>query len=178
MNKPLNLTFENSYEKNLTFDDVFQRILSFMSRDPNGKYRLMVGTDSHVHSYNKGTKFITAIVIAQQGTGVWACIRKRTIPKKFLNLHEKISMETSLTEELVSLFTEEKMNQLVDIILPSIYNGASFAIEGHLDIGNGERNKTRLLVTEMIARLQSIGIEPKIKPDAIVASTYANRYTK
>jgi len=30
----------------------------------------------------------------------------------------------------------------------------------------------------MVARLESIGVEPKIKPDAFVASSYANRFTK
>lgn len=51
-------------------------------------------------------------------------------------------------------------------------------MEGHLDIGAGARNKTRQFVKEMVARIESMGLEPKIKPDAFVASSYANRYTK
>ncbi len=84
----------------------------------------------------------------------------------------------TLTEEIVSMFTEKRKEQLINIVLPHIYKGASFTIEGHIDIGAGRRNKTRIFVNEMVARMESIGVEPKIKPEAFVASCYANRYTK
>ena len=170
------ITFQNLQEKNMTFDIVFQRILSFMSRNPAGNYQLMIGTDSQVHA--KHTTFITGIVIMNKGKGAWACIRKVVLPRKVLRLHEKISYEMTLTEEIVSLFTENKKNQLIDVVLPFVYQGATFSIEGHIDIGAGRRNKTRDFVNEMVARIESIGIEPKIKPDSFVASSYANKYTK
>jgi len=170
------ITFRNLQERNMPFEAVFTRIVSFMKRNPIGHYRLMIGTDSQVHA--KHTTFITGIVIQNKGKGAWACIRKVIVPRKVLRLHEKISYETTLTEEVVSLFTEEKKNQLIDIVLPYIYQGSTFVIEGHIDIGSGARNKTREFVNEMVARMESIGIEPKIKPDSFVASSYANKYTK
>jgi uncharacterized protein len=170
------MTFQNLKEKSMTFDIVFQRISSFMLRNPRGNYRLMIGTDSQVHP--KHTTFITGIVIQNKGKGAWACIRKIIVPRKMLALHEKISYETTLTEEVVSLFTEERKNELIDIVLPYIYGGATFSMEGHIDIGSGSRNKTSEFVNEMVARIESIGIEPKIKPDSFVASSYANKYTK
>ncbi len=136
----------------------------------------MVGTDSQVHCNR--TVFITGIVIQNEGKGAWACIRKNIVPRKMLHLHERISYETSLTEEIVSLFTTERKNEMINIVLPYIYQGATFSMEGHLDIGAGKRNKTREFVNEMVTRMESIGVEPKIKPDAFVASSYANRYTK
>jgi uncharacterized protein len=169
-------SFQNLQERNLTFEQVFERILRFMSRQPAGNYRLMVGTDSQVHP--ESTRFITGIVIQNEGKGAWACIRKTTVPRKMQQLHERISFETSLTEEVVALFNEEKKNAMIDIVLPHVYKGATFAIEGHIDIGSGPRNKTREFVNEMVARLESMGLEPKIKPDAFVASSYANRFTK
>jgi uncharacterized protein len=147
-----------------------------MNRNPRGNYRLMVGTDSQVHCNR--TIFITGIVIQNEGKGAWACIRKNIIPRKMLHLHERISYETSLTEEIVSLFTTERKNEMISIVLPYVYQGATFTMEGHLDIGAGKRNKTREFVNEMVTRMESIGVEPKIKPDAFVASSYANRYTK
>jgi len=168
--------FENLSEKRMTFEQVFQNIRSFLLRDPTGNYKLMFGTDSQVHSHY--TKFITGIVIQRKGKGVWACIRKVIVPRKMNSLHERISYETTLTEEVVSMFTEEKRNELINIILPNIYRGASFTIEGHIDIGAGRKNKTRIFVNEMIARMESIGIDAKIKPEAFVASCYANRFTK
>ncbi len=168
--------FQNLQEKNMSFEDVFHHIVDFMREDPKGNYRLIVGTDSQVHKTT--TVFITGIVILNESHGVWACIRKVIIPRKMLHLHERISLELSYTEEIVSMFTEEKKKYLIDLILPFIYEGSSFTMEGHIDIGSGKRNKTREFVQEMVARIESIGVEPKIKPNAFVASHYANRYTR
>ena len=176
-NHPLHqLLFQNLKESNLSFDDVFQRIEEFMKMQPNGNYRLMVGTDSQVHRTQ--TIFITGIVIQNEGHGVWACIRKVSIPRKMTALHERISLELSLTEEIVSMFTEERKSRLIEIVLPHLYQGATFTMEGHIDIGAGKRNKTSEFVKEMVTRIESMGVEPKIKPNAFVASSYANRYTK
>ena len=170
------LLFQNLQEKNLSFEKVFERILSFMNIKPSGNFRLMIGTDSQVHATY--TIFITGIVIQNQGSGVWACIRKFVVPRKMTALHERISLELTLTEEIVSLFTDERKNRLIEVVLPYLYQGATFSMEGHIDIGSGKRNKTREFVKEMVTRMESMGVEPKIKPNAFVASSYANRYTK
>ncbi|WP_235924895.1 ribonuclease H-like YkuK family protein [Neobacillus sedimentimangrovi] len=178
MNHPraTGLLFKNLQETQMSFEQVFERIVEFISSDPCGNYRLMIGTDSQVHKSQ--TTFITGIVIQNVGKGVWACIRKVIVPRKMTQLHERISLELSLTEEIVSLFTSERKNTLINLVLPHIYDGASFTIEGHIDIGAGKRNKTSEFVKEMVTRMESMGVEPKIKPDAFVASSYANRYTK
>lgn len=168
--------FQNLQEHKMSFEQVFERIIRFMKLNPSGKYRLMVGTDSQVHK--RHTIFITGIVIQNAGKGVWACIRKVVVPRKMNQLHERISLELSLTEEIVSMFTEERKNHLISIVLPYIYQGATFSMEGHIDIGSGKRSKTSVFVKEMVARMESMGVEPKIKPNAFVASSYANRYTK
>jgi predicted RNase H-related nuclease YkuK (DUF458 family) len=168
--------FQNLQETGMTFEQVFERIVKFMGNNPSGNFRLMVGTDSQVHKSQ--TTFITGIVIQNEGKGVWACIRKVVVPRKMLHLHERISLELSLTEEIVSMFTEERKSELINIVLPFLYQGATFTMEGHIDIGAGKRNKTSEFVKEMVARMESIGVEPKIKPNAFVASSYANRYTK
>lgn len=170
------LTFQNLSKKKMSFEDVFQEILGFMAKNPQGNYKLMIGTDSQ--AFARHTRFITGVVIQREGKGAWACMRKFIVPRKIENLHEKISIETSLTEEIAFLFTEEKKNTLINVVLPHVYKGASFTMEGHLDIGAGNRNKTREYVNEMVARIEAMGIEAKIKPDAYVASGYANRYTK
>lgn len=170
------LIFQNLSHHHMSFDQVLTHILTFMKQDPRGEYRLMLGTDSQVHPSH--TLFITGIVIQRIGKGAWACYRKEVVPRKMTTLHERISYETSLTEQVASLFTEECKKQLIDVVLPHIYKGATFSIEGHIDIGAGDRNRTRVYVNEMMARIESLGMEAKIKPDSIVASSYANRYTK
>ncbi|MDN3017319.1 ribonuclease H-like YkuK family protein [Paenibacillus sp. BSR1-1] len=169
-------SFQNLQENGMSFEQVFERIVEFMKINPNGNYRLMVGTDSQVH--RSTTIFITGIVIQNEGHGVWACIRKVIVPRKMTHLHERISLELSLTEEIVSMFTDDRKTELINIVLPYLYQGATFTIEGHIDIGAGKRNKTSEFVKEMVTRIESMGVEPKIKPDAFVASSYANRYTK
>ena len=169
-------SFQNLQKKGMSFDQVFEHIVKFMRLQPCSNYRLMVGTDSQVHTTK--TVFITGIVILNEGHGVWACIRKVIIPRRMLHLHERISYELSLSEEIVSLFTEERKNQLINIVLPYIYQGATFTMEGHIDIGAGKKNKTSEFVNEMVTRMEAMGVEPKIKPNAFVASSYANRYTK
>ncbi|QCR33834.1 ribonuclease H-like YkuK family protein [Lysinibacillus sp. SGAir0095] len=171
-----NITFQNLSQKNMTFEMVFRNIEQFMEKDPTGNFRLMFGTDSQ--AFSRETRFITGIVIQQERKGVWACFRKVIIPRKMTNLYERISYETTLTEEVVALFTDQKKNALIDIVLPHIYKGASFSIEGHIDIGSGTRNKTSIFVKEMISRMNTLGIKAKIKPDSFVASSYANRFTK
>lgn len=169
-------TFQNLQERNMSFEDIFERIIRFMKLNPDGNFKLMVGTDSQVHETT--TTFITGIVIQNVGKGVWACIGSHSVSRAMKHLHERISFETSLTEEVVSLFTEKRKKEMIGIILPFLYQGATFQLEGHLDIGAGKRNKTRQFVEEMVSRIGLTGFEPKIKPEAFVASTYANRFTK
>ncbi len=169
-------SFKNLQEDSLNFETVYHRILSFMQKDPSGEYKLMVGTDSQVHQSK--TLFITGIVIQNAGKGAWACIKEQEIPRKMIHLHERISFETALTEEVVAMFLEDKKERLMDVVLPHVYRGGSFTMEGHLDIGSGKRNRTKEFVKEMVMRLKSLGVEPKIKPEAFVASCYANRFTK
>ncbi|PAV29004.1 hypothetical protein CIL05_13570 [Virgibacillus profundi] len=172
----LSFSFQNLSQRKMSFEDVFHHISQYMMKDETGNYCLMFGTDSQIHT--NYTLFITGIVIQRKSKGAWACIRRVIIPRKMTNLHERISFETTLTEEVVSMFTEERKNLLIDIVLPHIYKGASFTIEGHIDIGSGKRNKTHIFVKEMVSRMESLGLEPKIKPEAFVASSYANRFTK
>ncbi|WP_138418824.1 ribonuclease H-like YkuK family protein [Aquibacillus sediminis] len=171
-----NMKFRNLSEKNMSFDRVFEHIIDFMKQDPKANYRLIVGTDSHVHKLH--TIFITGIVIKREGKGAWCCLLPVKINRKFMNLHEKISMETSLTEQVAYLFDEEKKKQLIDIVLPHIYRGSSFTMEGHIDVGLEKRSLTRFLAQEMMTRIESVGLEPIVKPDAFVASGYANKFTK
>lgn len=170
-------TYQNLTNKRMSFEHIFAKIVEFMEKNPEGNFKLMVGTDSQVHA--RETIFITGIVIKQEGKGVWACIKKVAVPRKMENLYERISYETMLSEEIFSYFTEERKNRLIQIVLPYVYTkGSTFEIEGHIDIGAGNRNKTRIFVKEMVSRIKSMGAEPKIKPEAFVASGYANRYTK
>lgn len=170
------IIFENLSKKEMSFDNVYEHIKKFIQQEPTAHYKLMLGTDSQVH--NGYTTFITGVIIHRVGKGAWGCYREVQYEREISNLKEKISTETSLTEEVAFLFSLEKKDELVNLVLPNIYEGAALDIEGHIDIGKEKRNLTRFLVDEMVNRIESLGLEPKIKPDSLAASGYANRYTK
>ncbi|WLR57345.1 ribonuclease H-like YkuK family protein [Mesobacillus subterraneus] len=169
-------SFQNLSKRNMDFEEVFQHILAFIRLQPNGNHRLIIGTDSQVHS--SYTRFITGVVIQREGKGVWACYRSIDIARRILSLQEKISLETGFTQDVACMFTPEKQNHMINLLLPYVEKGASFKMVGHLDLGRSTKNKTRVYVNEMIQRIESIGLEAEIKPDSFVASSYANRYTK
>ncbi|WP_432666114.1 ribonuclease H-like YkuK family protein [Wukongibacter baidiensis] len=172
------MVFSNSTTNHMTFDEAFNSILSFVQKDPVALYKLAIGTDSHVKSF---TRFISAIHVHRIGLdgigkGAWGCIKEYIIPRRISSLREKISIETSLTQELLFLFDYNRTSQIIDILIPHADKGANFILEAHIDIGR--RGATRDLIQEMTGRITCMGVEAKIKPDSYAASSYADRYTK
>ncbi|MFD1735621.1 ribonuclease H-like YkuK family protein [Bacillus salitolerans] len=168
------MLFYNLTENNMSFERVFSRMLRFIEVEPSSSYHLSVGTDSHVHQHE--TRFISAVHIHRVGKGAWGCLRQITIPREIISIREKISMETAYSQELACKFTAAHLNEMTDILLPYADEGADLRFEIHLDIGR--RGATKELIQEMTGRINSMGLEAKIKPDSYTASSYANRYTK
>lgn len=171
------LLFQNVSERRLTLEEVFQRIAAFMEKDPKACYRFIVGTDCQAHS--RSTTFVTGIVIHRLGNGAWACYRKITVPQRVFSIRQKLSMETAMSQEIISAFGMVHLQLLEDIVLPYVYQGSSFRAYVDIDAGNDEQvNKTAPFVLEMVRRVEAMGLTARIKPDAVVASSYANRFTK
>lgn len=167
-------TFYNLSHQHMDFNEVYAHITHFVKSDPKSTYTLSVGTDSHVHQNE--TKFITAIHIHRVGNGAWGCLKNYMLPRKINSIREKISLETTLTQEVAFLFTPEYISEITNILLPHTDDGADFNFEIHLDIGS--RGATKDLIHEMTGRINAMGLDAKIKPDAYTAFSYANRYTK
>jgi predicted RNase H-related nuclease YkuK (DUF458 family) len=171
------LEFRNTTEKGLSLEKVHDRILHFMRMDPKAEYKFIIGTDCQVHPGH--TKFITGVVIQRMGKGAWACYRQVIMPRALISVKEKLSTETLYSEEIAMSFNEQRRSEMEDIVLPFIYQGASFEMFIHIDAGADKlRNKTAIFVDEMVRRVESMGMVPIIKPDSYVASSYANRFSK
>lgn len=168
------LTFYNISEEKMSFDVVNERLQSFILKDPRSAYILSVGTDSHVHQ--KETRFITAVHMHRVGKGAWGCLRNYYVNRPIFSVHEKISMETTLSQEIAALIISNYLSGLLDLLIPYVDEGADLVFEIHLDIG--KKGVTKDLIHEMTGRVRAMGIEAKIKPDSYAASSYANRYTK
>lgn len=170
--------FQNTTESNLTLDDVMQRILRFIAQDPKAVYHFVIGTDSHVH---RGyTKFVTGIVIRRVGQSAWACYRQVVVPRELRSIREKLALETSFSQQVAAYFDAEAVRRMEELLLPYVYQGAM--LEMYIDIDAGTEpivNKTSRYVQEMVKRVEAMGhYAPRVKPEAYVASAYANRYTK
>lgn len=166
------MRFFNTVQKNMSFSDVIASIKYFIKLNPDCRYRLAVGTDSQGKGRN--TSFATGIYIHREGQGAWGCISKRIQNKQYKNLREKITVETTITFEMVYLLNEQLKEAFGDF--GHQYKNFDCKIEAHIDIGT--KGATRNLIREMTGFFEGIGIDAKIKPDSFVASSYANRFSK
>jgi len=166
------MKFFNSVQKNMSFADVVASIRYFIKMNPDCKYRLAVGTDSQTKG--KFTCFATGIYIHREGSGAWGCISKRIQNRRYISLREKISKETQLTYEFVNMLNTELMSSLYDFV--ARYENFDCRLEAHIDVGT--KGETRRLIREMVGYFEGMGIDTKIKPEAFVASSYANRHSR
>ncbi len=167
------MLFSNSKYRRMTFEQVYDQILDFLNQSPYNEYRLSIGTDSQV---TKHTLFATAIHLHRIGKGAIGFITRQVIGRPVYSLREKIYYETSKTMEVAALFTPERMDGILDILINPSSSFGDIYFEFHLDIGT--KGATRDLISEMVAMASATPFEPKIKPDSYAASSYANRYTK
>ncbi|WP_188205574.1 ribonuclease H-like YkuK family protein [Alkalibacillus aidingensis] len=173
------LHFSNSTQHDMTFEDVVSHMEQFIASSPDAAYLLSIGTDAQV--YPGETEFATGIILRRIkndcGQGAWCAIHKQSIKRPIHSLHEKISLETSMSQHVASHFTPDVIERFVDILIPYIDQGAQFdGPEIHLDIG--ERGLTRSYIQEMVSRIKAMGLEARIKPDAYAASNFADRYVR
>lgn len=166
------MRFFNSMQKNMSFVDVVASIKYFIKANPDSKYRLAVGTDSQLKG--RYTCFATGIHVHRIGQGAWCCVSKRVETKRYKNLKEKISKETSITYEIAYMLNEQLMDTLCNFTVE--YKNFDCRLEAHIDVGT--KGETRRLIREMVGYFEGMGIDAKIKPDSFVASSYANRYSK
>ena len=156
----------------MSFADVVESIKYFIKANPDCQYRLAVGTDSQVKG--KYTCFATGIHIHRVGQGAWCCISKIIENKRYRNLKEKISKETFITYEVVSMLNECLIDVMCDFAVE--YQNFDCRLEAHIDVGT--KGETRKLIREMVGYFEGMGVDAVIKPDSFVASSYANRYSK
>jgi predicted RNase H-related nuclease YkuK (DUF458 family) len=147
----------------LALPEVREKILRFLSKDPKGKYQIIVGTDSQPHN-GKGVDFVTAIVVHCVGTGgvyFW----KRIVNKKHYVLRQRMYEEATM-----SLDTAETMLTLL------ANDGITrYDVEIHVDIGM--HGDTREMIAEIVGMVIGSGYKVKTKPDSYAASKVADRYT-
>ncbi len=158
------MSFYSPTKGNMSFDAVFEDMISYMNQNYQETYKLIIGSDSHAY-LDEGITFVTAIVIHRVGKGGRYYFTKQK--KRFMeSIRQRIFYETSLSLEVASRLTENLSN-----------NGyADLNIEIHLDIG--EKGETREIIREVVGMVIGSGYDARIKPDSYGATKVADKYTK
>ncbi|MBI4999724.1 ribonuclease H-like YkuK family protein [Candidatus Gottesmanbacteria bacterium] len=147
----------------LTLEKVREKVLGFMSKEPEAKYHLVIGTDSQSKNGNE-TDFVTALVVHRVGRGgiyFW----RRKIEKKTYVLRARIYQEAALSLALADEFLEATKHDGI----------SRFDVEIHVDIG--EYGETREMINEVVGMIRGQGFLVQIKPEAYGASKVADRHT-
>jgi predicted RNase H-related nuclease YkuK (DUF458 family) len=159
--------FYNPTKGNLSFQRVVDEIISYISEKPEKFYDVIVGCDS---SSGEEPNFPAAIVVLRVGEGGRFFLKKIHYQnKKFYNLKQRILEEVLLSCQLALNFRDA----LKEKVERKNYNYQFRYI--HADIG--ENGATKDMIKEVIGLIKGNGFEPKIKPEAFVASTVADRYS-
>ncbi len=161
------VAFQNQTERKLGLNDVRERVARYVADAPEASYHFIIGTDSQGH---RGyTKFATGIVIHRLGQGAWGCYRQFAFPRQLTTIREKLMLETILSLEVARRFDPSGL-------------GAPADLAAYIDIDAGtvpRINRTAECVQEMVELVSVMRkYEPRVKPYAYAASSYANRHTK
>jgi len=162
--------FYNPSRGNLRVNQVIDEILDYMKAKPEKLYDIIVGCDS---PSGEEPHFPVAVVILRTGEGGRFFLKKVNYPskQKFFNWKTRVLEEVLLSCEL-ALYLKENLEKEIKKIV-SLPNYQFRYI--HADIG--ENGQTKDMIKEVTGLIRGNGFEPKIKPEAYVASTVADRYT-
>ena len=144
---------------------IVKNISNFIQKDPEKKYQLVVGTDS---LGKPKTIFVTAIIIYKEGKGGRYFWKRINTHKIYHTIHDRIYEEINFSLKTAQdLLKEIKKN-----IDPADSPNYNFQI--HIDVG--QNGKTRNMIKEVVAIVNSNGFEAKIKPESYGASNVADKY--
>ena len=168
--------FYNPSLGNLELTQVIEEISHYINQKPEKFYDIIVGCDS---SSGEEPNFPLAVVILRKGEGGRLFLKKINYKnRKFPNWKQRVLEEVLLSCEL-ALFLKEKLAKSLNPINP-VRKGFSNRVNYqfryiHADIG--ENGATKDMIKEVIGLIRGNGFEPRIKPEAFVASTVADRYS-
>lgn len=155
--------FQSPTYGSLELPQLRERILHFLSEEPERKYQLVVGTDSQPHN-GSGVDFVTAIVVHRIGHGgiyFW----KRIVNKAHYVLRQRMyaeaTMSLDMAETVLALLHKDGISK--------------YDVEIHVDIG--KFGDTREMISEIIGMIRGSGYRVKMKPESYAASKVADRYT-
>lgn len=169
MEKALEGNFYNPTKGNLKIEKVVEELFNYISEKPEKFYDIIVGCDS---SSGEEPHFPLAVVILRVGEGGRFFLKRVSYKdRKFYNWKTRILEEVFLSCQL-ALYLRENFEKKIHSSKQEIRYQFRYI---HADIG--ENGKTKDMVKEVIGLIKGSGFEPKIKPEAFVAATVADRFS-
>ncbi len=161
--------FYNPTKGNLRLNEVIEEIWDYMSEKPEKLYDIIVGCDS---SSGKEPHFPLAVVVLRVGKGGRFFLKKIGYKnRKFFHWKARVLEEVLLSCEL-ALHLKENFEKKIKSLKKNFNYQFRYI---HADIG--ENGATKDMIKEVTGLIRGNGFEPKIKPEAYVASTVADRYS-
>lgn len=160
---PYSHMFQSPTYGELELPQIRERILDFLSYEPEYKYQIVVGTDSQPHN-GSGVDFVTAIVVHRVGSGGIYFWRRIVNKKHYVlrqRMYEEATMSLEMAETVIGLLHKDGITK--------------YDVEIHVDIG--KFGDTREMINEIVGMIRGSGYTVKIKPDSFAASKVADRYT-
>jgi len=154
----------------LPFRDAFLRLLEFLSEEPDCSYCISVGSDSQSNS--EASVLVTCVLVHRKGHGAIGFYTRNFLKRPLSNIREKLSLETLCSLQLAYLFDEERLNAIYEVLS----GRGGVELEFHIDAG--ENGPTRAYLTELIGMAKGLAFVPRVKPESVCASCYADRHSK
>ena len=152
------------------FHEAFDKLLQFLQEEPDCSYCISVGSDSQSNS--EASVLVTCVLVHRKGMGAIGFYTRNYLRRPLLNLREKLSLETLCSLQLAYLFDEERLNAIYEVLS----GRGGVELEFHIDAG--ENGPTRAYLTELIGMAKGLAFVPRVKPESVCASCYADRHSK
>lgn len=147
----------------VTLKQALGHMAEFQQERPLAHYRLLIGTDS-LPSAVGAAVLVTAVVFLREGNGgIYFWHRQRYDHLNTLRL--RMYQEALTSIDVARLFVAH----------PECLELLSSDIEIHVDIGH--RGPTRDMIREIVGMVKANGFPVYTKPNAVAASTVADRHT-
>ena len=164
--------FYNPSRGSLSIDELLDEITLYIKEKPEKFYDIIVGCDS---SSGEDPNFPVAVVILRVGEGGRFFLKKVNYKnRKFYNWKERILEEVLLSCQFALFLRENFERKMRNSSSRNEPLNWQFRYI-HADIG--EHGQTRDMIKEVTGLIRGNGFEPRIKPEAFVASTVADRYS-
>lgn len=147
----------------MTLPRLVDQVVSFMERENNAHFKIVVGTDSELSAST--AHFVCAVVVHHVGHGgvyFWGQVTKNGIKDLRQRMYEEATYSLTLAQRLLDEF------KLRDLPLDKL-------LEIHVDVGqNGD---TKVMINEIVGMIRGSGFICKTKPESFAASNVADRHT-